>query len=274
MDNRLEALTYKTYGIGSQAILAFHGFGHPKEDWQFLANYISRDFKIIAVDVPGHGDSQFVSVDTLSRPLTKEDWKSLVLQILQNEKIDAFHIVGYSLGGRIGMVTAEMLPSQTRSIHLFSPDGLHKSNSFRFANELKLGRWIFQKLIANVRLVIPVVKFLNRIKIISDVKRKFVLYQLENNDRVAQVKIVWSKLSLLWPNLDTIFQENNFSEPFQVYFGAKDPIILPEYGKPLLKYERENLKIHTLPFGHRTAKPEALEWLIKEKKWPFSSTDY
>lgn len=270
MHHGLESLTYKTYGIGSESILAFHGFGHPKEDWQFLEKYISNDFKIIAIDVPGHGGSIFNSSHNLAQPISKEDWKCLVQQILKTEKIDSFHIVGYSLGGRMGMVTAEMLPSQTLSIHLFSPDGLHKSNSFKFANELRIGRWIFQKLIDNVNLVIPIVKFLNSTKIISDVKRKFVLYQLESQDRVTKVKIVWSRLSLLWPNLDSIFQENNFSKPIQVYFGAKDPIILPEYGKALLKYQRKNIKVYTLPFGHRTAKPEALEWLINEKKWPFS----
>lgn len=262
-------LSYQAYGFGPTTILAFHGFGHPKEDFQFLQKYISENVQIIAIDVPGHGNSLFINNLESIQPITKKDWKRLINQILSENNIESFHLMGYSLGGRIAMVTGELFPNETLSIHLFSPDGLHKSNTFKFANEWKIGRSIFQFLVERIQAVVPIVKLLNNLKILSDTKRKFVLYQLENPERVEKVKIVWSALSTLWPDLNTIFITNNFQKPFQVYFGEKDPIILPQFGKTLQKYSNEGIRIFQLPFGHRTMKPEAIEWLKKNNLWPF-----
>lgn len=265
------SLAYTKYGTGHTAILGFHGFGHPKEDWNFISPYLDETYCFIAIDVPGHGQSE-VSGDRLTNhPIQKKEWKALIELLLEKENIQEFHVMGYSLGGRIALVTAEVLTPRILSITLFSPDGLHKSLMFKFANEWSVGRKLFQFIIRKVQWCIPVVKLFQRLGFISQVKRKFVLYQLENEDRLTKVKIVWASLSLLWPNFDALFLENHYSKNMLVIFGEKDPIILPQYGKSLAPYSYPLLKIMNVPFGHRTSKKEVLDFLKGTENWPFKS---
>lgn len=263
------SLSYTKYGDGTTPIIAFHGFGHPKEDWEFILPFLNDKFYLLAIDVIGHGASTFPSSRFKDAPLYKKEWKMLIEKVLLQEKIEQFHVMGYSLGGRIALVTAELLTDRIASITLFSPDGLHKSLMFKLANETYLGRRLFQYAIDRVNYCIPIVKAFHRLKIISDTKRKFVLYQLENPDRLAKVKIVWASLSLLWPNLQQLYKNQKYEKPTMVIFGEKDPIILPSFGQRLSPFSSPNMKVINAPFGHRTSKKEVIDFLIQRQDWPF-----
>lgn len=265
-DHRIQ-LAYRTYGSGDECILAFHGFGHPKEDWAFIESEIPTHQRLIAVDVIGHGESYFPEDRLKNQPLQKEEWKELIEAILIQEKIDRFHLAGYSLGGRISMVTAELFPERIISMLLFSPDGLHKSVFFRFANEWSVGRVIFRWLLTQVPLVVKLIKLIGKTRLVPATKIKFLLYQIENKDRLDKVKIVWGALSKLWPDFNRVFVKNTISRKNTIAFGKHDPIILPAFGKAVRNYP---VKIEILPLGHRTLKKEGIDLLKKLNHWPMT----
>ena len=89
-------LSYKTLGSGNETILAFHGFGHPKEDFAMIEPFLSGNERIIAIDLFGHGQAVFPESRMKNDPISKNEWKSLIEEILIQEKVTKFHLMGYS----------------------------------------------------------------------------------------------------------------------------------------------------------------------------------
>ena len=266
-------IAYRIYGDGDETIVAFHGFGHPKEDLGFLINHISPHQRLIAVDVPGHGESFFHPKREKKSPITKEEWKNLITLLCQKEGIETFHLCGYSLGGRMSLVTLEVLPEKIISVTLFSPDGLMKSKLYKFGNEFGLGKKLLHFALAHSKLAVKLVELTGKLRLVPMTKVSFVKYQLENHDRLSRVKTVWSALSLCWPDFDKIFNPNFSVKRIIIAFGKHDPIIPPSHGKALSSYMNDYPIItELLPMGHRTLKKEGVEYLTKRGYWPPSSS--
>lgn len=80
-------------------IVFFHGFLGRSEDWNAVCSFFPPS-QCVGFDLPGHGDSPF----------------------MEHFKIDVpyFHLVGYSMGGRIALSYAEKYPEQIASLTLMS----------------------------------------------------------------------------------------------------------------------------------------------------------
>lgn len=266
-------IAYRIYGSGDEVIIGFHGFGHPKEDFSSISEHIPQHQRLIAVDVPGHGDSFFHPKREKNHPITKQEWKELILQICEKEKVKAFHLCGYSLGGRMSLVTLEVLPEMVLSATLFSPDGLVKSTLYKFGNENWAGKKLLHFALDHSRYAFNVVTLLGKLRFVPMTKVNFVKYQLENHDRLSKVKTVWSALSLCWPDFDKIFNNHFQLKKLVIAFGKHDPIIPPSHGRVLETYKKKYpVYIELLPLGHRTLKKEGIEYLKNLDYWPPSSS--
>jgi 2-succinyl-6-hydroxy-2,4-cyclohexadiene-1-carboxylate synthase len=80
-------------------IVFLHGFLGTAKDWEPVCSFLPSS-QCIGFDLPGHGNSPFV----------------------EHFKIDIpyFHLVGYSLGGRIALSYIEKYPEQIASLTLIS----------------------------------------------------------------------------------------------------------------------------------------------------------
>jgi pimeloyl-ACP methyl ester carboxylesterase len=261
-------LSYKTFGSGDETILAFHGFGHSKEDFSMIEPFLSGNERIIAIDLFGHGQAVFPESRMKNDPISKNEWKSLIEEILIQEKVTKFHLMGYSLGGRMALVTFEMFKDRINSVFLFSPDGLHKTPSFAFANESKIGRALFRIGIKHYPKLKPVVKLLHDLYLVPRSKARFIIRQMESPTRIEMARYVWSALSICWPDLDKIFDDQTKQIQVVVLFGKYDPLIKPSYGNVLDKYPMHNINRFILPIGHRTISREGFEVLTNEGYWP------
>ncbi|MCL1144223.1 2-succinyl-6-hydroxy-2,4-cyclohexadiene-1-carboxylate synthase [Shewanella gaetbuli] len=97
------------------ALVLLHGFMGAKEDWQALMPKLSQRFHCIVIDLPGHGTNQYA----LSTPGLTEA-AAHVLQKVNNLGYQQFHLVGYSLGGRIALHIAQLQPEALLSLTLES----------------------------------------------------------------------------------------------------------------------------------------------------------
>lgn len=263
-------LGYRVFGNGDEVIFAFHGFGHSANEMEWLSGHISASFRLIAIDVPGHGNSKIFHEKRKNSVISKEEWKALIEIIMAQFSVGSFHLIGYSLGGRMAMVTAEMFPSRIQSLYLFSPDGLHKTLMYRFANETSLGNHILKSVLASPRVAIRIIETLGKLRLIPSRKAKFVRYQLENPDRAGKVHTVWTSLSHCWPDTERLFDEVASPDHVVVTFGTYDPIILPKYSNYVKPYARKNFFVEMAPLGHRTLKKEGIELLKQRGIWLFS----
>jgi pimeloyl-ACP methyl ester carboxylesterase len=95
-----------------------HGYTDSARDWVPLMPYLSKSFRLILVDIRGHGQS--------SKPeccYTRLDFAYDIKLLLDSLKIRRADIVGHSLGSIIAQTFAEFWPEKTRRVVLISSTG-------------------------------------------------------------------------------------------------------------------------------------------------------
>ena len=107
------ALNVTARGEGPETLLALHGFTGNASQWDFLSRALRSEYRVIAVDLPGHGGSD--APDDPARYDFDHTIKALV-ELLGRLEISKVHWLGYSLGGRIALGAAVTLPQHTLSL--------------------------------------------------------------------------------------------------------------------------------------------------------------
>ncbi|MFQ6372047.1 2-succinyl-6-hydroxy-2,4-cyclohexadiene-1-carboxylate synthase [Shewanella sp. YIC-542] len=98
------------------ALVLLHGFLGNGNDWTPLLPALSQHYYCIAIDLPGHGGS---GAELVPQP-GFEHVTELLLHTLEQLGIGQFHLLGYSLGGRIALHVAQTVPQRLLSLHLES----------------------------------------------------------------------------------------------------------------------------------------------------------
>lgn len=100
------------------ALVLLHGFMGNKHDWQGLMPTLSQHFYCICIDLPGHGNNRF-ALDSESKA-GLEQCAAHLLSELAAINILKFHLLGYSLGGRVALHMAKSEPHRLLSLTLES----------------------------------------------------------------------------------------------------------------------------------------------------------
>jgi len=95
---------YKVKGSG-RAILLIHGFLGTQEVWSTYFDRLSKNFKVISLDLPGHGKSQ-----NLGYVHEMGLMANLLFALLKELNVRKVVIAGHSLGGYVGLAFAELYP--------------------------------------------------------------------------------------------------------------------------------------------------------------------
>ncbi|MBI4338366.1 MAG: 2-succinyl-6-hydroxy-2,4-cyclohexadiene-1-carboxylate synthase [Chloroflexi bacterium] len=98
-------------------IVALHGFTGSASTWSFLASALGDRYRVIAVDLPGHGDSDSPADPAL---YTMERTVQALAEVLDRLGVERTCWLGYSLGGRVALGAAIALPERTAGVILES----------------------------------------------------------------------------------------------------------------------------------------------------------
>jgi pimeloyl-ACP methyl ester carboxylesterase len=105
---------YRITGEGRPIVL-LHGYLEAGEVWQPLTDMLSGDFRIIAIDLPGHGDS-----GVKGEAHTMEYLARAVRAVLSDSGENRVLMIGHSLGGYVALAFAEMFPELLAGYVLFA----------------------------------------------------------------------------------------------------------------------------------------------------------
>lgn len=103
---------YETLGSGTPLIL-LHTFFGTVEQWGTYPTELSKNFKVISIDLPGHGRSD--CMDTSDIYDNKRAAK-YIIGLLQQLKIDTAYFWGASSGGTITLQIATMKPQLVKKM--------------------------------------------------------------------------------------------------------------------------------------------------------------
>ena len=133
-----ERLAYlETGNRAGPAVVLIHGYTDSARDWVPMLPYMSKQFRLILVDIRGHGKS--------SKPeccYSRLDFAYDIKLLLDALKVPTADIVGHSLGSIIAQTFAEYWPERTGRVVLIAssggrPPGSSTKPQFDFAGEIR-----------------------------------------------------------------------------------------------------------------------------------------
>lgn len=95
-------LAYHSFGTG-QPLLLIHGLTSSRAAFQRVAEDLASDYRVILVDLPGHGDSPPL---VRGEPLTPRAQAHAIGEFLDALNLSAVHVVGNSMGGWVALELA------------------------------------------------------------------------------------------------------------------------------------------------------------------------
>jgi len=107
-------LHFKKKGNGKETLVLLHGFMENISIWSDMEPYLSENFSLLKIDLPGHGQSDIIA-DVQTMELVAEEVK----KVLDSENLTKVHLLGHSMGGYIALGFAEKYPDYLKSLTLF-----------------------------------------------------------------------------------------------------------------------------------------------------------
>jgi len=109
---------YAKRGEGADTVLFIHGFGGDLDNWLFNLDALAEGHTVVALDLPGHGQSSPSLPGT-----TLKDLAAFVARFMDALDIERAHLVGHSMGGGVAAQLALDAPQRVQSLSLLSPAG-------------------------------------------------------------------------------------------------------------------------------------------------------
>ena len=103
-------------GTGSP-VLALHGLGATKGSFLPTVAALSAQFRVIAVDLPGFGDSD----KPIGAAYNARFFAGAAVDLLDALSIERAHLIGNSLGGRVALEVGLRYPSRVGRLGLLAP---------------------------------------------------------------------------------------------------------------------------------------------------------
>ena len=103
-------LNYQVNGEG-QPLVFIHGLGSSETDWEYQVGEFSKNFKVITMDLRGHGNSE-----KPKGPYSMATFAADIAGLLKGLQIESAHVVGLSLGGGVAFQLTLDYPGLVKSL--------------------------------------------------------------------------------------------------------------------------------------------------------------
>lgn len=109
----MSSLHFRELGHGFPLVF-LHGFCETHAIWNDFADRFAQDYRVIVPDLPGFGQS-----DLLTTPFSIDDVAQRVIELLTEQSIHHYSLIGHSLGGYVTLAMAQLNPKAVHSVVLF-----------------------------------------------------------------------------------------------------------------------------------------------------------
>ena len=239
----MKTLIYKNTKISftddgkGTAVVLLHGFLENKTMWDKYVSALSKNHRIITIDLLGHGETE-----CLGYIHTMEDQADMIFAVLISLRIRKIVLVGHSMGGYVALAFAELYPDYVKGLFLLN------SSSRADSDERKINRD-------------------RAIKAVKQNHTNFVRISItnlfsEDNREVLTKEIEKVKLQALKTPLQGIVASLEGMKirkdrevllhfapfPIQLVLGKKDGVLI--YPETIDQIEGTKVELTTFPDGH------------------------
>ena len=252
-------LSYDVQGNGSRALLLFHGAGQDRSIFHQLPEALRSTYRLYAFDLFFHGESQWLT----SNPVTKKDWADLLQIFCDDEQINTWDVLGYSIGARFALATVEAFPERTRNCFLVAPDGISTSPWYSLATTTAFGRQIFKQCLKSPSLLPDSLAMGVKLGALDSEAARFIEHQLNTAGKRDRVYQMWTTFRRLRFRKSTLARElNGHHITVHAYLGTRDIMIRPGPVARFLK-RLKSTHLELIDTNHRRILTEALQRIAR-----------
>jgi pimeloyl-ACP methyl ester carboxylesterase len=106
-------IAYRMAGEG-RCVVLLHGFLESSAVWEEYIRLLSKQYRVVAIDLPGHGHS-----DCFGYVHDMEMMALAVKAVLDKLGLRKYVMIGHSMGGYVALAFAELFPDNLRGLALF-----------------------------------------------------------------------------------------------------------------------------------------------------------
>ena len=255
-----QKLHYLRWDGGPRLLLAFHGYGNNAVLFRQIAEKTQSEFTTLSFDLPYHGKSTWQS----RKPWRKQELIDMVKQLKQEFKVDRISIACFSIGGRVGLTLAELMPAEIEQLVLIASDGLVHNRFYGFVTKNNLGKKLFYHFLEKPEGYMKMVNWLAQNKFVDSSRKKFIEYYVGAPDARSFLKNVWPNLRLIVPDLKTVkLNIDQYRIKTHIFMGKLDRVIPLDHAYTFAKGV-ENVNVHELNKGHRIMDEETAAEVAKK----------
>ena len=111
------AISALSAGVGPETIVCLHGLGGTKASFLPTVNALADDYRVVAIDFPGFGDSD----KPIGAPYDAPWFARSVFAAMDALGVERAHIAGNSMGGRVAIEVGLTDRDRTSALLLLSP---------------------------------------------------------------------------------------------------------------------------------------------------------
>lgn len=241
------ALAYTIYGHGDKKIVAFYGFNQGDLVFQQYARTLEDGHQLYCIDLFYHGRSIWPYGQ---KALSKALWKEIFLGFMTHEGIQAFSMIGFSMGAKVLLATLEAFPKAVKSVTMIAPDGIRLNPWYKLATTLPPLTSIFRYMINHPSLFYKLISLLERLHLGDKSLLRFAKSQMKTKalrSKVFHSWMVYRSLSFSSSSLADIINQQKI--PTTIILGDADKVIKYKHVKVLLdKIVHYDLRI--IPANH------------------------
>jgi pimeloyl-ACP methyl ester carboxylesterase len=254
-------LHYIKTGNGPTPLLMFHGFGQDNAIFNRHLAELTDRYTIYNFDLFFHGNSMWAMGE---QALEKHEWKELIDEFITAESISAFHVLGFSMGGKFALATMELFPERVKEIILLAPDGIKTSYWYSLATYPIAFRKMFKSMIDNHARFKSIAKIAKGVGLIDKGVLRFVETQMDSEEKRRRVYYSWvvfRHLKFDMNHIAALIKKNNIR--LRLFIGAHDKIITAKNMKKLTDLVPKS-ELQILDAGHNGVIAETFKLIGKQ----------
>ncbi|GAB2495156.1 alpha/beta fold hydrolase [Algoriphagus taiwanensis] len=256
-------LAYREIGKGQEVTLLFHGFGQTHRDMLPFEKIRKKNQRFIFIDAFYHGRSTWKDS---GKSMDRKNWLELIGGLQNHLNFTDFHLVGYSMGGKISLITYELFSTNVLSLTLLAPDGIKTGLWYSMSNYPDSFHPIMKQVVFKPQGLFRIMEGLGSVGLIQSSLKKFFQTQMGTRSQRAQMYFTWKITGGLQPRLGQIIQSaRKLKTPVSLFLGEFDQMITEDN---LKKFSSKIPQIQTvvLPVGHGGLIEATAEYLLEQLK--------